>query len=417
VTELVTRPESALTAPERSRLGFQLFPELDAATEAALRASIERFGVLVPVAKDQHGRILDGFHRSRIADELGIKYRVDVHVVADDDEARELARTLNADRRQLSRKQRVEVEADLREQGHSLPAIAGALGVHHTTVMRDLTTCADAQVPDRITGLDGKSRPSKRTVVAAKNPREAERAQAALALATPTGVVDVKRAERIAREAEADRRRQLAVAATTTHGEAEIHHCDIRQLEVPEGSVDLIFTDPPYLGDTLDAYDAVADFAAHALRPGAALIAYCGNVHGFYCAERLARRLEWVTFAAVVMPGCASQVWKYKMRVRLKPLLVFSRGRFEPRGWWEQLITSPKPTKDLHPWQQSEGDSGALIEALTAPGDLVCDPFVGSGTTAVVALRLGRRFLGCDLDGRAVGIARSRLAELGSEAG
>ncbi|MGH9187583.1 MAG: ParB N-terminal domain-containing protein [Acidimicrobiales bacterium] len=50
--------------------GYQLFDPLPAPLEAALRASIERFGVLVPVVKDAAGDIIDGHHRQRIADEL-----------------------------------------------------------------------------------------------------------------------------------------------------------------------------------------------------------------------------------------------------------------------------------------------------------------------------------------------------------
>ena len=73
-------------------------PPLDAATEAALRESIRRFGVLVPVVRDQHGRTLDGYYRSRIARELGIDYRVDVIAVSSDDEARQIALSLNGDR-------------------------------------------------------------------------------------------------------------------------------------------------------------------------------------------------------------------------------------------------------------------------------------------------------------------------------
>ena len=53
---------------------FQLFDALDDATEAALRSSIQRHGVLVPIFKDQHDRILDGHQRSRIADEVGVAY-------------------------------------------------------------------------------------------------------------------------------------------------------------------------------------------------------------------------------------------------------------------------------------------------------------------------------------------------------
>src|SRR5690606_25589321 len=143
--------------------------------EDALRASIERFGVLVPVVKDQHGNILDGHHRARIADQLGVPYRVDVVQVADEEEAREIARTLNADRRQLTEEQRRAVAVELRKQGYSYRAIAGALGVSHVTVMKDVaeaSTGSDLPVeqPERIKSLDGKLRPARRpTIVAAKN--------------------------------------------------------------------------------------------------------------------------------------------------------------------------------------------------------------------------------------------------------
>lgn len=142
---------------------YQLFPSLDPATEAALRASIERFGVLVPVSVDQHGQVLDGHHRRRIAGELGVDCPVIVRNVASDDEANEIARTLNTDRRHLSPEDRRRMVEALRTDGHSLRAIAGALGVDHKTVHRDLQRTGEhAPVPERVVGLDGKSRPSRR---------------------------------------------------------------------------------------------------------------------------------------------------------------------------------------------------------------------------------------------------------------
>lgn len=139
----------------------QPFPALDQRTEAALRASIERFGVLVPVVHDQYGRILDGHHRSRIADDLGVDYRVDVRAVADEGEAREIARTLNADRRHLTPEQRRENVKALREEGHSQRAIAGALGVSKKTVQNDIAT-VQVDTPIHVEGQDGKSYPARR---------------------------------------------------------------------------------------------------------------------------------------------------------------------------------------------------------------------------------------------------------------
>lgn len=149
------------------RKHLQLFPVLDEATRAALKSSIERHGVLVPVFKDQHGRILDGHHRAQIADELGVKYPVRKVEVRNDDHAAELAGTINLARRQVAPDQRRGLAAELRTEGHSLRAIGKALGVSQEQVRKDLATVNRLTVPDRITGLDGKSRPATQTKKAA----------------------------------------------------------------------------------------------------------------------------------------------------------------------------------------------------------------------------------------------------------
>lgn len=53
----------------------------------------------------------------------------------------------------------------------------------------------------------------------------------------------------------------------------------------------------------------------------------------------------------------------------------------------------------------------SFLPALSPPGGLVCDPFCGSGTTAAVARRHGRRFIGCDLRQSQVELATRRLAD------
>jgi site-specific DNA-methyltransferase (cytosine-N4-specific) len=49
------------------------------------------------------------------------------------------------------------------------------------------------------------------------------------------------------------------------------------------------------------------------------------------------------------------------------------------------------------------------ILAGSAPGDTVLDPFAGSGTTGMVALRLGRSFVGCELNPDYVRLGRNRI--------
>jgi DNA modification methylase len=50
-----------------------------------------------------------------------------------------------------------------------------------------------------------------------------------------------------------------------------------------------------------------------------------------------------------------------------------------------------------------------LVEAITMPDQLVCDPFLGAGTTGVVCVRLARRFVGCDIDEKCVKDSAQRM--------
>jgi ParB-like chromosome segregation protein Spo0J len=164
-----------------TRPSIQPFADLDAATEAALRASIVRFGVIIPVVKDQHGRILDGNQRARIAADLGVIPDEIIVKVEDEDEAREYARTLNVDRRHLDPDQRRAVVGALREQGHSLRAIAGAVGASKSQIAKDinqLSTGGQLMVPTKVVGRDGRRRPSRRTLMAAQEAARKAKLQA-----------------------------------------------------------------------------------------------------------------------------------------------------------------------------------------------------------------------------------------------
>jgi DNA modification methylase len=86
---------------------------------------------------------------------------------------------------------------------------------------------------------------------------------------------------------------------------------------------------------------------------------------------------------------------------------------------WEDipgLGTTPGEDVD-YPTQKTEALLKRAINASTRPGDLVLDCFLGSGTTAAVAHKLGRRWIGCDLGYGAVQTARRRLQRIVQDAG
>ena len=51
-----------------------------------------------------------------------------------------------------------------------------------------------------------------------------------------------------------------------------------------------------------------------------------------------------------------------------------------------------------------------LVSTYTNENDIVCDPFLGSGSTAVAAKRLNRNFIGCDINPQYVAIAQNRIS-------
>ena len=63
----------------------------------------------------------------------------------------------------------------------------------------------------------------------------------------------------------------------------------------------------------------------------------------------------------------------------------------------------------VHPTQKPEKMLAKIILASSDEGDLVFDPFLGSGTTAVTAKKLGRRFLGVERDEKYCAISQYRL--------
>lgn len=79
--------------------------------------------------------------------------------------------------------------------------------------------------------------------------------------------------------------------------------------------------------------------------------------------------------------------------------------------WWDDISTTGRLVKELtnYPTQKPSGLLERIISASSNPGDLVFDCFMGSGTTQVAALKLGRRFLGADINLGAIQTTTMRL--------
>ena len=148
-----------------SAVRYQVMPPLSSEEYQELHDDIKVNGVLEPIHVDEEGVVIDGHHRSKIANELGIPCPVITHDDLDDAGKRSLAFTLNLKRRHLNREQR---RALIAESLKSDPQLsnrehARRTGADHKTVqsVRE-TTESTGEIPqsdERVSG-DGRVRPA-----------------------------------------------------------------------------------------------------------------------------------------------------------------------------------------------------------------------------------------------------------------
>lgn len=181
--------------------------------------------------------------------------------------------------------------------------------------------------------------------------------------------------------------------------------------KIANNSVALMFTDPPYDRDSLPMFSQLGDLAARILVDGGSLVTYCGQYVLPEVISRLGVRLRYFWIACCLHTGGTAQMREYGVKVKWKPMLWFVKGKFrrDRETWIEDLITS-REEKDGHPWQQSVIEASHFIEKLTVKGEIVVDPFCGSGTTAFAAKELGRQWWTADTNATHVKTARDRLS-------
>lgn len=238
---------------------------------------------------------------------------------------------------------------------------------------------------------------------------------------------------------------------------------------MPEASVDLIFADPPYLlsnGGTTCAsgrrvsvdkgrWDASGGLAAdhdwnvrwlsacqRVLKPSGT-IWVSGTQHvifsiGFAMQSLGFHLLNTITwFKPNASPNLACRFFTHSTEIvlwaspsRRKPLphtfhykeMKAENGGKQMRDLWqlpepdgEQVVWSlPTPAKSeksngRHPTQKPLALLDRIVRAGSSPGELVIDPFNGSGTTGVAALRAGRRYVGIDTDLEYIDLTRRRI--------
>jgi len=182
---------------------------------------------------------------------------------------------------------------------------------------------------------------------------------------------------------------------------------------LPDNSIDLVLTDPPYAACYRPLYSDLGREARRALKPGGFLVSYM-NQNGLpEILGRLEEHLDYYWLGMALYSGMSPPgYWRKHAKIVSygKPLAFFQKPpRTQPAQWTHDFVCGGRIEREYHRWQQPLGESKALIEQLTRPGDLVVDPFMGSGTVLVAARELGRRAIGYEKEERTYQTALQRL--------
>jgi modification methylase len=230
---------------------------------------------------------------------------------------------------------------------------------------------------------------------------------------------------------------------------------------LPEASVDLIFADPPYnlqLGGDLhrpdhskvdavdDSWDKFASFATYdafsigwlkaarrLLKPDGALWVI-GSYHNIF---RVGAQLQdtgyWILNDVIWRKANPMPNFKGKRFTNAHETLIWAAKDQKSRpvfnyeamkafnddlqmrsDWFIPICSGNERLKDgagdkVHPTQKPEALLARVILATSKPGDVILDPFFGTGTTGMVAKQLGRSFIGIERDASYIAAATRRL--------
>lgn len=230
-------------------------------------------------------------------------------------------------------------------------------------------------------------------------------------------------------------------------------------------SVDLVFADPPYNiqkaeWDTFESQSAYVDWSIEWIREASRVLKHSGSLYVCGFSEILADlKLPSLKY----FKGCRWLIWHYKNKANLSndwgrshesilhfrktkkfslnidniripygahtlkypahPQAVTSQyGQGKSHTWQPHplgakprdvleipVIANGMEERTTHPTQKPEELMRKIILASSRPGDLIVDPFVGSGSTMVAAEQLQRNWMGCDISEEYIEMTKTRL--------
>ena len=181
-------------------------------------------------------------------------------------------------------------------------------------------------------------------------------------------------------------------------------HCACRELiaHVEKGSLDAVFTDPPYPKEFIHTWTELGEFAQHALKPGGLLLALSGQLFLPDVIQRLldeGLEYRWTVSYCYAKPR--GNIHASKVSVGWKPALAFRKPGPQPDFYSEDAFKAvPRTSADKanHEWGQTVADMTAIANEWLRPGWRIADPFCGAGALLVAAQSMGCEVIGGDIE-------------------
>jgi 16S rRNA G966 N2-methylase RsmD len=387
----------------------QMFPMMPDDQLRVLADDIKANGLREPLILDHDGRLLDGRNRLAACRLAGVEPRYATIAVSD---AVAFVLSLNLHRRHLTTGQRallaLRVEAAYTVEAKERQGTRTDLG-------RDFGTDSSQSLAGDVQSRKSATRAGAAVNVSGTSVKTARKlvdTAPDLAAKVECGALPLERAARIQRDREAETARiadaKRHAAAAPLELVTDLRLGDFRDVLSDVTGVDAIITDPPYPHEYLPLLADLAVFADRVLKPDGVLVVLMGQTHLPEVYRLLGGHRPYRWTGCYLTPGGAYVSHGRRVSSNWKPLLVYGSGprfadTFTAAGGGAQA-------KDLHLWGQDYSAFHDIVERFTEPGQLVCDPFAGAGTTMLAARATGRHSVGAELDPMHHATAAARLA-------
>ena len=180
--------------------------------------------------------------------------------------------------------------------------------------------------------------------------------------------------------------------------------------KIPDESIKVVVLDPPYAKQCLNLYIDILPHIYRILQKGGSYFAIIPQHTMPKIIEETSKVLKWRWIICINQEKYNHARLSMGIEVMWKPMGWWVKGSFQRKSFMKDMVFSDRE-KTLHGWQQSLSWASYCLQ-VTSPGDTVLDPFMGTGTVGVACKKLGRNFIGIELDKETFEIAKKRIEEV-----